>query len=86
MKKLGLTLLALGITSAMFATSPVEAKDKPLPKMINVHDLCNDPEMAVAVVSQMCANTKVRTAIAKELKQHKTFNEEYMAANPGSGG
>ena len=86
MKRLGFTLLALGITSAMIAASPVEAKDKPLPKMINVEQLCSDPEMAVAVVSRMCANSKVRVAIAKELKQHKSFYEEFTAANPGSGG
>jgi hypothetical protein len=86
MKKFGLPLLAVGIASAMFTASPVEAKEKTVPKMISTHQLCNDPEMAAAVVGQMCANPKVRLAIAKELRQHPDFNNDYEAQHPSGGG
>jgi hypothetical protein len=84
MRAFGLPLLAVCIASAMFAAAPVEAKT--LPKTINTHQLCNDPEMAVAVVSQMCANPKVRLAIAKELRQHSDFNDDYEMQHPSGGG
>ncbi len=86
MKKFALPLLAVGIASAMFAAAPAEAKTKTVPKTINVHSLCNDPEMAAAVVGQMCANPKVRLAIAKELKQHPDFVNDFASANPSGGG
>jgi hypothetical protein len=86
MKNLGFPFLAVAIASAMFAAAPVEAKDKPVPKYINTHELCNDPDLAVAVVSQMCANPKVRLAIAKELRQHPDFNNDYAAQHPSGGG
>jgi hypothetical protein len=86
MKKLGLSLLVVGFATAMFAASPTEAKDTTLPKTISVHELCNDPDLAVAVVSQMCANPKVRVAIARELKQHPDFNNDYAAQHPAGGG
>ena len=43
MKKLGLPLLAIGIASAMFTASPIQAAPKTVPKTINTHALCNDP-------------------------------------------
>jgi hypothetical protein len=66
------------------AVGSVEAKS--LPKTINTHQLGNDPEIAVAVVSQMGANPNVRLAIAKELRQHPEFNNEYAAQHPSGGG
>jgi hypothetical protein len=86
MKKFGLPLLAVGIASAMFTAAPAEAKTKTVPKMINTHQLCNDPEMAAAVVGQMCANPKVRLAIAKELRQHPDFVTDFASQHPSGGG
>jgi hypothetical protein len=86
MKKLGFPFLALALAGAMFAAALAEAKTKTVPKMINVHELCNDPDLAVAVVSQMCANPKVRLAIAKELRQHPDFNNDFAAQHPSGGG
>lgn len=84
MKKLGLPIVALAIATAMFTVVPAEAKT--VPKTINTHALCNDPEMAAAVVGQMCANPKVRLAIARELSQHKDFVSDFAAQHPSGGG
>ena len=86
MKKFLFPILAVGVASAMFTPTPVQAKTKTVPKTINVHALCNDPEMAAAVVGQMCANPKVRLAIAKELKQHPDFVSDFASQNPSGGG
>jgi hypothetical protein len=86
MKKFVFPLLAVGLASAMFTASPVEAKTKTVPKTINTHALCNDPEMAALVVGQMCANPAVRLAIAKELSQHKDFATDFAAQHPSGGG
>ena len=87
MKRLQISLLVLGLASALCL--PVEgatkAKPRKLPKTINVEQLCNDPELAAMVVDRMCGNPKVRTAIAKELKQHPSFAEEFAKQNPGGG-
>jgi hypothetical protein len=89
MKHLKLSLIVVGIAAAIFAASPSEAKDKALPQTVSVHQLCNDPDMAAAVVSQMCANRKVRLALVKELKQHPDFRadwEKYENEHPSGGG
>ncbi len=86
MKRIGFPFIALAIAGVMFAAAPAEAKDKTVPKTINVHALCNDPEMAAAVVGQMCANPKVRLAIARELKQHPDFVNDFAAQHPSGGG
>src|SRR5215471_17103518 len=85
MKRLGFPIVALAIAAAMFTAAPAEAATK-VPKTINVHKLCNDPDMAAAVVGQMCANPKVRLAIAKELSQHKDFVNDFAAQHPSGGG
>ena len=79
-------MIAVAVASLMFAAAPAEAKDKKVPKTLNTHQLCNDPELAAAVVGQMCANPKVRLAIAKELKQHPDFVSDFAAQNPSGGG
>jgi hypothetical protein len=86
MKKIGFPFIAVAIAGVMFAAAPAQAGTKPVPKTINTHELCNDPDLAVAVVSQMCANPKVRLAIAKELRQHPDFNTDYAAQHPSGGG
>jgi len=85
MKRLGFPIVALAMAAAMFTAAPAEAGTK-VPKTINVHKLCNDPDMAAAVVGQMCANPKVRLAIAKELRQHPDFAKDYASQNPSGGG
>jgi hypothetical protein len=86
MKKIGFPLIAVAIASVMFAAAPAEAKDKTVPKTISTQQLCNDPDLAVAIVSQMCANPKVRQAIAKELRQHPDFVNDFAAQHPSGGG
>jgi len=85
MKRLGFPIVALAVAAAMFTAAPVQA-DTEVPKMISTHKLCNDPEMAAAVVGQMCANPKVRLAIAKELAQHKDFVNDFQNQHPSGGG
>ena len=84
MKTLRIPFLALTLAGAMIFALPTEAKD--VPKMINVHKLCNDPDMAATVVGQMCANPAVRLAIAKELAQHKDFVNDFQNQHPSGGG
>ncbi len=86
MKKFGIPIVAVALASVIFAAAPAEAKPKAVPKTINTHALCNDPEMAAAVVGQMCANPKVRLAIARELKQHPDFVNDFAAQHPSGGG
>jgi hypothetical protein len=86
MKKFRIPMIAVAIASLMFAAAPAEAKTKAVPKTIDTHALCNDPEMAAAVVGQMCANPKVRLAIARELKQHPDFVSDFAAQHPSGGG
>jgi hypothetical protein len=89
MKLLKMSVLAMAITFAMLPPSPAEARDTTLPKTVSVHQLCNDPDMAAAVVSQMCANRKVRLAMVRELKQHPDFRadwQKYENEHPSGGG
>jgi len=86
MKRIGFPFIALALAGVMFAAAPAEAKTKAVPKTVNTHQLCNDPELAAAVVGQMCANPKVRLAIAKELRQHPGFVSDFAAQNPSGGG